>query len=30
MQKILVTGKHDEGARFVIGKYSDSDRVNTW
>ena len=30
MQKVLVMGKHDEGARFVTGRYSDSDKVNTW
>ena len=30
MQKELGMGKHDEGVIFIMGNYSDSDRVNTW
>ena len=30
MQKVLVMGKYDEGARFVTERYPDFDKVNTW
>ena len=30
IQKVLGIEKDDEGVIFIIGKYSGSNRVNTW